>query len=122
MNASERCRKVIESRYDGICDVYEYKKTRDEETKITNGREVLVAGGIPCHLSFSSSPAAFKSGAAVSRTQEVKVFLAPEVQIKAGSKLVIIQNGIEKSYKFSGEPAVYPSHQEINLELFSGWT
>lgn len=122
MNTVGRFRKAIEFRYNGTCSVYEYKKVRDEKTKITNGREALVAGGIPCHLSFSSAPAALKSGAAVSRTQEVKVFLAPEVQIKAGSKLVIIQNGIEKSYKFSGEPAVYPSHQEINLELFSGWT
>ncbi|HBG5847838.1 TPA: hypothetical protein OUL20_003776, partial [Clostridioides difficile] len=51
--------------------------------------------------------------------QKIKLFISPDIEIKAGSKLIITnQNNITKEYIRSGEPAIYPNHQEIILELF----
>ncbi len=122
MYAREMHRKLIESSYDGLCSVYEYAKKKDEKSKLTKGTEILVVKDIPCHLSFSSIPAASGDGTVVSRQQTVKLFLAPEVPVKAGSKIVVTQNGVTKAYKGSSEPAIYTSHQEINVELLKEWT
>ncbi|MDE3563871.1 hypothetical protein PV597_18395, partial [Clostridioides difficile] len=45
--------------------------------------------------------------------QTIKLFISPEIEIKAGSKLIINN----KEYVRSGESAIYPNHQEIILEL-----
>ncbi|MGO0854089.1 hypothetical protein ACTPDQ_21135, partial [Clostridioides difficile] len=51
--------------------------------------------------------------------QTIKLFISPNINIKAGSKLIITtQNNITKEYIRSGESAIYPNHQEIILELF----
>lgn len=122
MDAREMHRKLVESLYNGFCDIYQYEKKRDEQSKLTKGVEILVAENIPCRLSFSSIPTASGDGTTVSRQQAVKLFLAPEASVKAGSKIVVTQNGVTKAYKGSSEPAIYTSHQEINLELFKEWT
>lgn len=115
-------RRAVESRYDAMCSIYEYDKVTDEKTKLSKGREKAVAEKLPCHLSFSGTAVASDNGAASEKQQAVKLFLAPDITVKAGSKIVVTQNGVEKAYKNSGEPAVYPSHQEIMLELFERWT
>lgn len=113
-------RKTIERMYIGKCSVFEYKKTTDKKTKLTKQGEVCVYEEIPCRLSFSSSPVTDTNGV-TTKEQLVKLFLAPELVIKAGSKIVVTQNGITDEYESSGKPAVYGSHQEINLKLFEGW-
>jgi len=54
-------------------------------------------------------------------TQITKLFLASEVTIVPGSKIVVIHEGITGEYQRSGIPAVFPSHQEIMLTAFEGW-
>ncbi|HBG7860105.1 TPA: hypothetical protein KRF17_003499, partial [Clostridioides difficile] len=45
--------------------------------------------------------------------QTIKLFISPDIEIKAGSKLIIN----DKEYVRSGESVIYPNHQEIILEL-----
>lgn len=111
-------REAVESLYQGVCSVYEYHKVMDKKTKLTKGKIVTVAESIPCRLSFSGITATTSDGKTVKRHQAAKLFLAPEVAVKAGSKIVVTQNGIKEEYKGSGDPAIYESHQEIMLELF----
>lgn len=54
-------------------------------------------------------------------SQSVKLFISPDVVIKAGSKIIVTQHGRTTEYSNSGVPAVYPTHQEIMLTLFEGW-
>lgn len=49
-----------------------------------------------------------------------KLFISPDVAIKAGSKIIVTQHGRTTEYSNSGVPAVYPTHQEIMLTLFNG--
>ena len=75
----------------------------------------------PCRLSYKTITNAGENDVASSVFQIIQVFLNPEINIKAGSKLIITQNGITTEYKSSGEPAFYNTHQEIILELFKEW-
>lgn len=113
-------RKAVEELYEGVCSVVEYQKyTR--ENRSTGYREVLVAENLPCRLSYRRKTAADQTEGGAAVGQEITVFLAPETEIKPGSKLIITQNGITEEYQCSGKPAVYQTHQEVYLEIFEGW-
>lgn len=113
-------RAAVESLYKGVCTVYEYREYRRDNGS-TGHSETAVFTDIPCRLSFSAIPQAGQTDTAAALTQSVKLFTAPEYDIKPGSKITVTQEGRTTDYKSSGAPAVYRSHQEINLELFRGW-
>lgn len=119
-NTMVKARKAIESLYSGTCNIIEYQEYI-KPNKSTGHHEVMVFEGQPCRLSFSSSPSTSQTESAAQLVQTIKVFLAPEIKVKAGSKMTITQNGVTTEYKSSGEPALYRTHQEIILELFRGW-
>ena len=119
--AMVRARKAIESTYSGVCTVIERRDVRNEETKITRKSEVVVIENQPCRLSFEKLNSVVQTETAAKLTQGTKLFIAPEIKIKPGSKIIVEQNGTATEYSASGEPAVYFSHQEIILELFKGW-
>ena len=119
-NSVVKARKAIETLYKGTCDVTEYQEYT-KENKSVGHQEVVVLEGQPCRLSFSSSPTTSQTDTAAQLVQEIKLFLAPDVVVKAGSKVTVTQNGATTVYKSSGEPALYDTHQEIMLELFKGW-
>jgi len=114
-------RKAIESLYKGKCNVIEYQSVKDPITKITSQQEVSVLTEQPCRLSFKTINSTSQSDSAAIVTQSVTLFIAPEVNIKPGSKITVIQNNITNDYQSSGKPATYSNHQEIPLELFKGW-
>ena len=113
-------RRLHEKMYDGKCTVIEYQKKKKADQS-TGFEEIEVLKDQPCRLSFSTSESADSGAAATSTQQVIKLFLSPEVTIKAGSKITVTQNGVRAAYKNSGVPAVYATHQEIVLELFTRW-
>ncbi|WP_313132637.1 hypothetical protein [Anaerocolumna sp.] len=119
--AIKQARKAIESMYDSTCTVIEYKQEKDPDTKKMVSKETTTYKDKPCRLSYSSNKKADQTEAANAVTQIIKVFIAPELDIKPGSKLIISGRGRTTEYKNSGVPAVYNTHQEIVLELFRGW-
>lgn len=114
-------RDLIEQTYMDICAVYELQSVKDPETKLSSKQEVSVLEGIPCKLSIQSSPQTTMQAGAAQTTQMVKLFLSSETQIKAGSKIIVLRDGNSYEYKRSGKPAVYNTHQVIELESFKGW-
>jgi hypothetical protein len=123
LQARKQHRKAIESLYEHTCTVIEYKGVKDEVSKQTKMKEVIELEGQPCKLSYSTIKNATETENASVLQQVVKLFIAPEIVIKEGSKLVVTDTRTNKtqSYKNSGVPAVFFSHQEIVLELFRGW-
>ena len=117
-----KVRKVIESLYNGTCAIIEYQKVK-KENKSTGFAEVVVLENQPCRVSFQSvnSTSATDNGAS-SLSQVIKLFIAPEVDVKPGSLIRVAQNGLTVDYRNSGEPARYSTHQEVVLELFKGWS
>ncbi len=120
--ARTKARKAIELLYEHTCIVVEYQNIKDPVTKITSSQEIPVLENQPCKLSYSTIKSVNQTESVGTVSQVVKIFVAPEVIIKPGSKIIVTHNGITESYKNSGLPAIYNSHQEITLEIFKGWT
>lgn len=119
--ARRAARRAQEAAYEGVCTIIEYSDEKDEKTKLCRAKEVVVVEDQPCRLSFEKLNKVVQSDTAAAMGQGTKLFLAPEIQVKGGSKIIVTQNGITEEYSASGKPAVYPTHQEIILELFEGW-
>lgn len=113
-------RTAIEMMYQGTCTVTEHQKVK-KENKTTGFQDVIVLENQPCKLSFSNITTTNQTETAALVAQTAKVLIAPEIQIKPGSKLTITQNGVTTEYENSGEPALFNTHQEISLVLFKGW-
>ena len=113
-------RKHIEKLYIDTCSVFEYQKVKDENTHISSMQEVMVYENIPCKVSYQTIK---QSGEGVSSALllSCKIILAPDIDIKPGSKILVTRNGETTAYKNSGEPARHINHQEIMLELFKDW-
>lgn len=118
----KKARKAVESLYVGTCTITEHQKVK-RENKSTGFEDVVVLENQPCRISFQSTntTSANENGASAV-IQTVKLFIAPEVKIKPGSKITVTQNDVTTEYKNSGEPAFYNTHQVIILELFKGWS
>lgn len=115
-------RKTQEATYDGICTVVEYQKVKDHKTKMSTDKEVVILEREPCRLSYSNISAVEQTESAAKTAQITKLFLSPDVRIKPGAKIVVTQAGIQQNYECSGVAAVYPTHQEIVLNLSERYT
>ncbi|HBF5890257.1 TPA: hypothetical protein KOR78_003650, partial [Clostridioides difficile] len=105
-----KTRKAIEMLYRDKCTIVEYQPIKDPITKRTNNKEVVVLENQPCKLSYKNITSA-TDGKVAKLEQTIKLFISPNIEIKAGSKLIIN----DKEYVRSGESALYPNHQEIIL-------
>lgn len=120
-NQMVKARKAIESLYDDVCTITEHQKVK-KENKSTGFDDVVVLENQPCKLSYKTVTSAKPTETAASSiVQSTKVFIAPEIKVKPGSKFTITHKGVTTEFKNSGEPAIYDTHQEIVLELFKGW-
>lgn len=114
-------RKAIERLYKGICTIKEFQSVKDPITHITSKKEVLVLENQPCKLSYEKQMSATNTNAPAIIAQSTKLFIAPEITVKPGSKIIVTQNEKTTEFSRSGEPAIYTDHQEITLELFKGY-
>jgi hypothetical protein len=122
MGAFNAARKPTESLYTGVCTIYVLDTDRDTDTKQTVQTERLLLENQSCRVSFESNNTTVKNNDTVyEKPQNIKLFIAPEINIVPGCKIVVTQNGRTETYKSSGVPRVYITHQEIELELFERW-
>lgn len=110
-------RKAIESLYIGKCTITNAQEVFDPVTKRTAFKDVLIVESEPCRLSFSSVKEASQTSTVANVSQVVKLFIRPELDIKAGSKITVTQNGRTVRYVASGAPEVHSNHQEIILTI-----
>ena len=113
-------RKALERLWKDRCSVFVKEKVTDPTTHLTDFEEMPLLQDQPCKLSFETLNSTDGDHVATV-TQSVKLFISPDVVIKAGSKIIVTQHGRTTEYSNSGVPAVYPTHQEIMLTLFEGW-
>ncbi len=111
--AREMARAALEQTYEGRCTIIEYHDVIEEKTKLSHEKEVVVLGDKPCKLSFEKIDAAVQTETAASVSQSIKLFIAPEIKVNSGSKIIVTQNGITEEYSASGKPAIYFTHQKI---------
>ena len=107
-------RQAIESRYEGVCTISVNKTQRVNGVTKTVLEEYCKDQ--PCRLSYQRGATTADSDTKSTAYQEIKLFIAPEIEIKDGSKIAVTQHGRTSNYKLSGKPLVYSNHQEILLE------
>lgn len=127
MDLFKPLKAAVESLYSGTCTVTVSVPAFDEITKQTTNTYTTLFADQPCRLSFISAPPSDKF-VTTSQTlihsdtprahyvdQQIKLFIDPSLHIPPGSKISVTQNGVTSLFKSSGAPAVYSSHQEIEL-------
>lgn len=120
--AYEAKRKALESLYDGICTIYEYRKVK-KTNKSTGFEEVAVLTDQPCRLSYKQSPnTSVSEDLSNTVVQTIELFISPDLEINSGSKIVVTQNNVTTEYAHSGKSAKYVTHQAIVLKLFKEWS
>lgn len=112
-------RQHIEMLYLDRCDIYEYQTVRNPDDFTTSSKEVLVHENVPCKLSADNTKPSY-DGVVELQYQSVKLIINPDIEIKAGSKIVVTRSGKQIAYKNSGSPARFFNHQEIVLILEEG--
>lgn len=117
-----KAKQAQQSLYEGRCTVTERQKTKKPNGS-TGFAEVIIHEDLPCRLSFKSFPQTAPNDNLSSSMEQVTVlFIDPDIEIKAGSKITVTQNDITTDYTHSSVPAKYVTHQEIVLDLFEGWS
>lgn len=120
-NQMVKVKKAMEKLYIGKVTVTEHQKIV-KANKSTGFKDVVVLEDQPCRLSHKTiNQTDAQDNGAAALTQVTKLFLDPDIEVKAGSKLTVTQNGVTTDYSCSGKPAFYTSHQEIVLTLWKGW-
>lgn len=99
------------------CTVTVRQERQNPINKQTEFVDVIVLADEPCRVSFERIPATSPDNGTVIVSQAVKLFLRPDVDIPPGSTFVVARQGRTETYVSSGQPAIYPSHQEIALKL-----
>ncbi len=112
-----RVRKAVESLYFDSCTVYEYCQVINDN-KSTGFKEKAVIQDCPCKLSYETDANTSQSETADYKKQVIKLFMAPELIIKAGSRIDVKHLDRVLMFKCSGEPLIYPSHQEVMLTVY----
>lgn len=111
-------RKAIEKLYDSVCTITRYKKEKDSTTKETKlvTEEPPVCVEQPCRISQKSLATNGQTEVQNSIRYEIKLFIAPEIEIRQGDEISVTCYGITSHYQ-AGEPfPPYPTHQEVSLQ------
>lgn len=108
-------RLAIESLYDGVCDVYQFTETYDANQHRNRVSKKMLAEKMPCRISINGSSPTSESNMVAQKVQTITLYCAPELTIPAGCKIEVTQAGRTELYEASGQPRVYPTHQELGL-------
>lgn len=110
----KQARRVVESLYDSICSVSGYEEVKDPVTKKTKLLPKLKCENQPCKISKQSFSKNRQTDTVNEVSYELKLFIAPEVEINQGDVIEVTRLGAKLSYK-AGEGFPYNTHQEVIL-------
>lgn len=107
--------KFADIMYTDVCSIYNQQKIKvNNKTKFES---VLVVENEPCRLSYDSPKIAVQTESSANISNNVKLFISPQIDVAEGSRIEVVREGKTYQFKCSGMPSMYPTHQEIKLEL-----
>lgn len=110
-------REILARFWESKATIYTKAQYKDYFTKTTQMVETELCIDEPCRVSYSSKASATPSETTSGVDQEIILFISSELDIPAGSKVVVTQLGKTTEYYASGFPRVYSAHQQITLRL-----
>lgn len=109
-------RKAIESLYQDTATItISVKGQVDPKTGRVINKE-KTSPEYPCRISYKTFPIANNPNGVAEFSQLITLFIAPEVDIPAGSKVTVNHLGKTLEFTASGVPARYSDHQEVELK------
>lgn len=114
-------KNIIKKFYTGVCNVYEKQSVTDAETFKTRPQIVMKYEKVPCRLSHSSNTTT-DSYPRNTVSQDIKLFLDNDYEIKAGSQIEVTQDNVTNKYGAASEPNVFETHQEVTLNLWEDYS
>lgn len=120
MKNLSNAKKHIEKLYLDRCNIIEYREVTNPDTHITDLQEIVVYENVPCKLSFNKYPQS-GDGVVSSLSFLATIFLSPDLNVKEGSKFVIVKNSKTYELSNSGIPRIGINHQEIQLKQWERW-
>lgn len=109
-------REFIEKMYTYKCDIIVKEKVVNDNFETTFKDKELYKN-VKCKLSYNSVLSAEKSVNKTLVFSNVKLFINPDIEIPSGSRIRLKQNGKVEYYNYTGEVALFFTHQELSLEL-----
>lgn len=107
-------RNELEAMYCHKLNVYESVEVTDDKTHVTKFKQVPVYLDVPCRVSEQNvSTATDAEPARVSK--QIKVILAPEFDIPAGSVIEVFYHGHSGKFRRTGEPYIKSDTQTVTL-------
>lgn len=113
-------RKAIEKLYDSICDIIVLQEIIDENG-VTDFKDVTLYEKQPCRISQQSVTKTANNHMVSEVDKVINLYIAPELDIPAGSKILVTYNNRTTEYKSSSLPALYDTYQKIQLEYVGRW-
>ncbi|MNV23493.1 hypothetical protein D3C71_1145060 [compost metagenome] len=109
-----RYRKALERTYTDRVTAQRNGKYTDPVTHETRLGLYQVYADKPCRISQKSLGSNGQTETVNNIAYEIKLFAAPELDIKQGDKLTVTRGRVTRIFT-AGEPFPYPTHQEISL-------
>lgn len=100
----------------GTATIYGSTAKTSDVSAITDCERTVLYEKVPCHLSFKRIEATDGEHLAEQKLSGV-LFVAPDVSVPPGSRIVVEQQGQVYEMHRSGTVAMYTAHQEIVVEL-----
>lgn len=111
------CQKALKKLWTDRCTVTVRQERQNPINKQTEFVDVIVLADEPCRVSFERIPATSPDNGTAIVSQAVKLFLRSDLDFPPGSTIAVTRQGRTETYVSSGQPAIYPGHQEIALKL-----
>jgi predicted RecB family nuclease len=111
----DRHRLAIEKLYTDKATLYRHIQTKDPVTKETKLSPQPVYTDQPCRISQRTLAANNQTEVQNDIQYEVKLFIAPEFEIRQGDLIEVTRGNVTRKY-LAGEPFPYPTHQEVSLQ------
>ena len=107
--------KAIQSLLKDTCNILIKKSYKVEG--VTKYRDKTLYEEIPCRLSYNGAVVASEGSEITQVKQIITLFLALDVEIPAGAKIVVTHGGRTVTYKQSSETRVHTNHLEATLDV-----
>ena len=107
--------KAIQSLWKDTCTVL--IKQSYKVAGVTKYKDKTLYEEIPSRLSYNGAMVASEGSEITQVKQIITLFLAPNVEIPAGAKIVVTHGGRTVTYKQSSEIRVHTNHLEVTLDV-----
>lgn len=107
-------RRAIEKKYVGIMSVSGFEKVKVDGETLSAKKEIHK--DVSCYLQRNQNKSASNDGEKSNVDYDLKILCAPEIAIPPGCRIKVAQSGMTYDFKYSGEPFIYPTHQEITIK------